>query len=204
MNINKEIQMRLYDRFYSKEKDSRDIRPNDLAVQSVKHITKGEALDLGCGEGQDSIFLKQSGFNVTAIDTSKVALDNLLELAKDYNVELDVVHSDIKTFKFDKQYDFVLAEGSIHFLKNDQIKPFIRTLQDNTNVNGVHSLEFFNHKTSKNQVNSMAKWGISTIDTEVLVEYYKGWEILSMKEELQEKNEYSKRGITQLIVKKIT
>jgi len=97
-----------------------------------------------------------------------------------------------------------LAEGSIHFLKGDQIKPFIRTLQDNTNVNGVHSLGFFNQKTSKNQVESMAKWGISTIDTEVLVEYYKDWEILSMKEELLEKNEYSKRGITQLIVKKIT
>ncbi len=195
--------MRLYDKLYSEKKYSRGIRPNDLAVQSVEHITEGEALDLGCGEGQDAIFLKQSGFNVTATDASKVAVDNLLELAKDHNVDVDVVHSDIKTFKFDKQYDFVLAEGSIHFLKDEQIEPFIKTLQDNTNVNGVHSLGFFNHKTTKNQVDSMAKWGISTIDTEILVEYYKDWEILSMKEELQEKNEYSKRGITQLIVKKI-
>jgi len=196
--------MKSYNKLYSEKKYSRGIKPNDLAIRSLEHIAEGEALDLGCGEGQDSIFLKQSGFNVTALDTSKVALDNLLVLARDHNVEVDVVHSDIKTFKFDKRYDFVLAEGSIHFLSDDQIKPFIRTLQDNTNVNGVHSLEFFNQKTSKNQVESMAKWGISTIDTEVLVEYYKDWKILSMKEELQEKNKYSKRGITQLIVKKIT
>lgn len=195
--------MKLNDKLYSEKKYSRGIRPNDLAVQSVKHITVGEALDLGCGEGQDAIFLKQSGFNVTATDASKVAVDNLLELAKDHNVDVDVVHSDIKTFKFDKQYDFVLAEGSIHFLRDEQIEPFIKTLQDNTNINGVHSLGFFNHKTTKNQVDTMAKWGISTIDTEILVEYYKDWEILSMKEELQGKNEYSKRGITQLIVKKI-
>lgn len=196
--------MKLYNKLYSEKKYSRGIKPNDLAIRSLEHIGEGEALDLGCGEGQDSIFLKQSGFNVTAMDTSKVALDNLLELARDHNVDVDVVHSDIKTFEFDKRYDFVLAEGSIHFLSDEQIKPFIRTLQDNTNVNGVHSLGFFNQKTSKNQVESMAKWGISTIDTEVLVEYYKDWEILSMKEEILEKNEYSKRGITQLIVKKIT
>lgn len=194
--------MNSYDKYYSDNKYYRGLNPNELATKSVEYLQNGKAIDLGCGEGQDSIFLRKKGFDVTAIDSSKVALDNLLQLAEDHQVDVNVVQSDIESYEFDNTYDLVLAEGSIHFLNDEKLEPFIRTLQKHTNVNGIHSLGFFNKKTSKNQIQSMANWGISTIETKDLEKLYDGWEVLSIKEEIEEQNRYSKRGITQIIVKK--
>ena len=50
-------------------------RPNELLVAEVEaEITPGDALDLGCGEGGDAIWLAQRGWQVTAVDVSANAL----------------------------------------------------------------------------------------------------------------------------------
>jgi uncharacterized protein (TIGR03086 family) len=49
-------------------------RPNGRLVVEVAGLTPGRALDVGCGEGADAIWLAQGGWTVTAIDISQVAL----------------------------------------------------------------------------------------------------------------------------------
>lgn len=49
-------------------------RPNGRLVAEVAALTPGRALDVGCGEGADAIWLAQQGWTVTAIDISEVAL----------------------------------------------------------------------------------------------------------------------------------
>src|SRR6202042_2505421 len=49
-------------------------RPNGRLVLEVAGLTPGRALDVGCGEGADAIWLAQGGWTVTAIDISQVAL----------------------------------------------------------------------------------------------------------------------------------
>ncbi|MDQ3431318.1 MAG: class I SAM-dependent methyltransferase [Actinomycetota bacterium] len=41
----------------------------------VADLTPGTALDVGCGEGADAIWLAERGWRVTAIDLSAVALE---------------------------------------------------------------------------------------------------------------------------------
>lgn len=48
--------------------------PNPLLVREVASLTPGTALDLGCGEGADAIWLAQQGWRVTAADVSATAL----------------------------------------------------------------------------------------------------------------------------------
>lgn len=48
--------------------------PNTVLVREVAALTPGRALDLGCGEGADSIWLAGRGWRVTAVDISGVAL----------------------------------------------------------------------------------------------------------------------------------
>jgi len=43
---------------------------------------RGDALDIGCGDGRDTLFLASAGFSITAIDVSAVALDKLMKLGK--------------------------------------------------------------------------------------------------------------------------
>ncbi len=50
-------------------------RPNPVLVDIVGSLRPGTALDLGCGEGGDAIWLARQGWRVTAVDVSVTALD---------------------------------------------------------------------------------------------------------------------------------
>ena len=49
--------------------------PNAQLVAQTAGLTPGDALDVGCGEGADAIWLASQGWTVTAADISAVALD---------------------------------------------------------------------------------------------------------------------------------
>ena len=56
-------------------------RPNGRLVAEVASITVGRALDVGCGEGADAIWLAQRGWTVAAIDVSEVAICRAREVS---------------------------------------------------------------------------------------------------------------------------
>ncbi|WP_152364721.1 class I SAM-dependent methyltransferase [Microlunatus speluncae] len=49
-------------------------RPNRVLVDVVSGLPAGRALDLGCGEGGDAIWLAQQGWQVTGLDVSTTAI----------------------------------------------------------------------------------------------------------------------------------
>ena len=49
--------------------------PNPHLVAEVAALTPGTALDVGCGEGADAVWLARQGWAVTAVDVSQVALE---------------------------------------------------------------------------------------------------------------------------------
>ena len=49
-------------------------RPNGRLLVEVTGLTPGRVLDIGCGEGADAIWLARSGWAVTAIDISELAV----------------------------------------------------------------------------------------------------------------------------------
>ena len=57
-------------------------RPNGRFRAEVASLPPGRALDVGCGEGADAIWLARSGWTVTAIDISDVAVIRAREAAE--------------------------------------------------------------------------------------------------------------------------
>jgi SAM-dependent methyltransferase len=55
--------------------------PNPRLVEEVADLAPGTALDVGCGEGADALWLAARGWHVTALDVSTVALDRAAERA---------------------------------------------------------------------------------------------------------------------------
>ncbi|HEU5155783.1 MAG TPA: FAD-dependent oxidoreductase [Streptosporangiaceae bacterium] len=49
--------------------------PNPQLVAEVAKLSPGRALDVGCGEGADAIWLAEQGWRVTAVDFATAALD---------------------------------------------------------------------------------------------------------------------------------
>jgi SAM-dependent methyltransferase len=69
-------------------------RPNGRLVAEAAGLTPGRALDVGCGEGADAIWLAQRGWTVTAIDISDIAVGRAREAAERVGVAVEWVCGD--------------------------------------------------------------------------------------------------------------
>ncbi|WP_298456772.1 bifunctional 2-polyprenyl-6-hydroxyphenol methylase/3-demethylubiquinol 3-O-methyltransferase UbiG [uncultured Cellulomonas sp.] len=67
--------------------------PNGALVAEVAGFPAGRALDVGCGEGADAVWLARQGWRVTALDVSRVALDRAAGHARDAGVPVTWVHA---------------------------------------------------------------------------------------------------------------
>ncbi|WP_280403148.1 class I SAM-dependent methyltransferase [Nocardia brasiliensis] len=70
-----------WDGVYANRPTATDPTPNDRLVETVADLPPGAALDLGCGNGADALWLARRGWRVTAVDISAVAVARLAELA---------------------------------------------------------------------------------------------------------------------------
>jgi len=61
-------------------------RPNRRLVEQVTGLPPGRALDVGCGEGADVVWLAQQGWLAAGVDVSQVALDRAARHAEDEGV----------------------------------------------------------------------------------------------------------------------
>lgn len=86
--------------------------PNSLVVQHVWPLQRGRALDLACGEGRNAIWLAVTGWRVTAVDFSRVALDKGATVAarspRSVRERIEWVRADVTDAHFDSDYDLVL------------------------------------------------------------------------------------------------
>jgi SAM-dependent methyltransferase len=54
-----------------------DMAPSELLEKYIYLASKGNALDIACGNGRNSRFLAQKGFQVDAVDISDTAINHL-------------------------------------------------------------------------------------------------------------------------------
>lgn len=84
-------------------------RPNEALVREVASLTPGTALDVGCGEGADAIWLARQGWVVDAIDVSAKALARAEQGAAQEGVEVSWRHHGLEDLPTDTAYDLVSA-----------------------------------------------------------------------------------------------
>lgn len=64
-----------WDAMHSDRDPQRPGRPHPYLVDELSGTSPGTALELGCGDGANAIWLAAHGWTVTAVDVSQVALD---------------------------------------------------------------------------------------------------------------------------------
>ena len=85
--------------------------PAQFLREQEKWLQSGQkALAVADGEGRNSVYLAQKGLEVTAIDSSQVALEKAKGLAKTNNVEVNHQFADLENWNWEPQaYDMVVA-----------------------------------------------------------------------------------------------
>ncbi|MCS5715439.1 class I SAM-dependent methyltransferase [Herbiconiux sp. CPCC 205716] len=87
-------------------------RANAALVAVAAGLEPGRALDLGCGEGGDSIWLAEQGWRVTGVDISATALGRAATHAASRGVEpdrIEWVQADLSDWRPDGGYELVSA-----------------------------------------------------------------------------------------------
>ena len=69
---------------------------NRFLVEEARDLTPGRALDLGCGEGRNAVWLAERGWDVTAVDFSEVGLAKAARLADTRGVFVKWVLADAR------------------------------------------------------------------------------------------------------------
>lgn len=63
-----------WDRMYRSRDQIFSGNPNPVLISEIADLQPGQALDVGCGEGADALWLARRGWQVTAVDISATAL----------------------------------------------------------------------------------------------------------------------------------
>jgi len=111
-------------------------RPNGRLVAEVADLTPGRALDVGCGEGADAIWLARRGWTVTAIDVSDVAVQRAREAATSAGVDVEWICGDaLRTSLTAESFDLVSLQYPA--LPKAAGEAALRTLLDTVRSGGL-------------------------------------------------------------------
>jgi len=125
-----------------------NLKPSKLLEKYIKKFKVGNALDIGCGGGRNSIFLASYGFNVDAVDKDKDAIKKLkLYLNKNKTKNIQPYKINILNFNFKPNYyTLIIAIHSLDFLKLSEIKFLIKKIKKSLKKDGIVYLSVFSTK----------------------------------------------------------
>jgi ubiquinone/menaquinone biosynthesis C-methylase UbiE len=100
--------------------------PNKSLIEIFKQYPKlfnGKVIDLGCGEGRDTIFLAQNKVDVQGIDISHSAINKAKEKYEVYADSKEIFHIGNVLYlnKFeDHTFDFAMNMGCLHMMNRNE------------------------------------------------------------------------------------
>jgi tellurite methyltransferase len=102
-------------------------------------VRGARVLELGCGEGRDSVFFASCGCDVTAVDVSAAGLRKAERLARSAGVGVRWVQGEAARYVPTGQFDFVYSCGAIHYVPRRLRGGLLARLKAATSPVGVHA-----------------------------------------------------------------
>jgi SAM-dependent methyltransferase len=93
--------------------------PHPLIPRFAAKFPPGRALDLACGAGRHALWLAEHGWQVTAVDSSRSAIEILQQKADDRGVPVHSVLADLERHEFKIErgaYDLIVI---VNYLQRD-------------------------------------------------------------------------------------
>lgn len=172
-----------YLEFYCKSEDYFPKKYNSNPVHSevleaMDTVKPCKALDLGCGQGRNALFLAQHGFDVTAVDQNELSLEILQSIVEQEDLEMPVGLYDINSASIGQTYDFIVSTVVLMFLQADRIPAIIQNMQEQTSIGGynliVCAMDTEDYPCSVNFP--------FTFKEGELANYYQDWELVKYNE----------------------
>ena len=146
-------------------------------LKEYYHLIKPNSriLDVGCGEGRNSIFLAKQGHIVDAFDISAAGVEKAKTIAQTEGVSVNFFCCDLGAFVFAETYDVVLSHGVLHLPHKEVRDAFIAQMQRNTNCDGLNFVGVFTNRLPATPDN--APFTNSLFDVGELPQKYADWQL---------------------------
>ena len=106
-------------------------QPDLIATAEKGEVRGPTVLDVGCGDGNNAIYLASRGFDVTGVDFSAKAINIAKQKARDAEVEVKFITLDaLNIGTLAKRFDTVIDFGLFHNLEGDSRERYVRALSD--------------------------------------------------------------------------
>lgn len=155
-------------------------QPEKMVESVLKFKNSGQALELGAGEGRNSLFLANHGFKVKAQDISEVGLNKLSKIATEKKLDIQTEIKNINDLKLTDNFDVLVCTFVLHNLSRENALQIIEEMKNHTNPEGLNVItaftkngDFYNRPSEKENF---------YLDGGELKNLYAGWDILEYEE----------------------
>lgn len=118
-----------------------DKAPKDLTnlLDSGFITPPGRVLDIGCGEGNYSLYLAKRGFDVTGLDFSPNGLSIAMLNARKARAKINFVLQDLREVKpLPQGYDFAFEWAIMHHIPFDERKSYLERVANSLKQKGKY------------------------------------------------------------------
>lgn len=158
-------------------------RTHSEVLAAAALVPPGKTLDLGCGNGRNSLYLAANGYSVTAWDKNPMSIANIERIKAAEGLDnLEIATVDLNALSFEGEYDFILSTVVMMFLESETIPGLIANMQ-RTTVPGGYNLIVAAMDTDDFPCTVGFPFAFKAGE---LAEYYSGWEVVKYNEDVGE------------------
>jgi ubiquinone/menaquinone biosynthesis C-methylase UbiE len=142
-------------------------RPQPAFVKLFQdgEIKRGHILDVGCGTGENALYLAENGCDVTGVDIAHRAIGIAKEKAAKRNVKVDFFVCDVLTLGscfLEGAFDIVIDSGLFHTLADEERPIFLEQVYRLLKSEGAYFMMCFSDKEP-------GEWGPRRVSKEEIV-----------------------------------
>ncbi|MGT2959766.1 SAM-dependent methyltransferase TehB [Streptococcus caballi] len=149
-----------------------------------------KVLDLGCGQGRNSLYLTMLGHDVISVDANGQSLVQLENRAMEEELPSKIDWYDINSANLQDKYDFILSTVVFMFLDDQAVPDIIQDMQKHTNIGGYNLIVCAMDTTAYPCPMPFP----FTFKEGELKEYYKDWEFIKYNENVGELHKTDANG----------
>ncbi|MBK1852986.1 tellurite resistance methyltransferase TehB [Marinobacter sp. 1-4A] len=155
--------------------------PHSELVDACKVIKPCKALDMGCSNGRNALYLSQLGFDVTAVDNNPGAINRLHQIVSQEGItNVDAKVYDLNNAGLDADYGLIACTVTLMFLDPARVGAVVADMQEHT-LPGGYNLIVCAMDTQEHPCPFPFPF---TLESGQLREVYEGWELIKYNEDL--------------------